>query len=148
MTDWLVRIKSRSTDGNLGNPDTAVISFKYARPDSLPDGQTFEHLDRSNLDSKRIAKLERALESAKARIADFEHRPDTAISGRVFANLLRAIAAFPTRYPQYSERFPKLDSDVRPWLKESGIATNDREAHVFSSILSEHFATSPDTLKP
>ncbi len=71
-----------------------------------------------------------------------------AIRGATIARLQRAIAAFPTRYPQYSERFPKLDSDVRPWLKEAGIAANDREVHVFSSILSEHFAASPDTRKP
>jgi hypothetical protein len=70
------------------------------------------------------------------------------IQGPTFARLKRAIAAFPARYPHYSERFPKLDSDLRPWLLEAEIAANEREAYVFSRILSEHFAASPDTLKP
>jgi hypothetical protein len=38
--------------------------------------------------------------------------------------------------------------DVRPWLKKAGFAANEREAHVFGVILSEHFMFSPDNQQP
>jgi hypothetical protein len=69
------------------------------------------------------------------------------INGATFAKLQRAIAAFPSRYPDHATRLPKLDADLRPWLKEAGMATNDREAHVFGAILLEHFELSPDPQK-
>lgn len=70
-----------------------------------------------------------------------------AISGATFDRLQRAIEAFPTRYPEYSTKPPKLDDDVRPWLKESGLGENDAERRVFGAIIREHFKLSPDTLK-
>lgn len=62
-----------------------------------------------------------------------------------FDRLLRAVADFPTRYPDYRTRQPKLDDDVRVWLKDQRIAENDAEKRVFGRILSEHFKLSPDT---
>ena len=56
-----------------------------------------------------------------------------------FARIQRAIAAFPERYPDYATRRPKLEADVRTWLIDTKIANNEREAHVFSTIISEHF---------
>lgn len=73
--------------------------------------------------------------------------PLITIRGNTFSRLQRAIAAFPSRYPEHATCFPKLDTDMRPWLKEAGIASNEREAHVFSTILAEHFEVLPDTQK-
>lgn len=70
-----------------------------------------------------------------------------AIHGQTFDRLQRVIAAFPTRYPEYKSKPPKLDDDVRPWLKESGLGENDAERRVFGAIIREHFKLSPDTLK-
>lgn len=70
-----------------------------------------------------------------------------AIQGQTFDRLQRVIAAFPTRYPEYKSKPPKLDDDVRPWLKESGLGENDAERRVFGAIIREHFKLSPDTLK-
>lgn len=67
------------------------------------------------------------------------------ITGPTFERLQRAIAAFPGRYVDYQTRPPKLDSDVRPWLKEVKLANSDREAHVFGAIVAEHFKLSTDT---
>jgi hypothetical protein len=69
------------------------------------------------------------------------------ITGPTFDRLQRAIATFPNRYIEYQTRLPKLDSDVRPWLKEAGLANNDREAHVFGAIIAEHFKLLTDTQK-
>lgn len=68
------------------------------------------------------------------------------ISGQTFDRLCRAIAAFPERYPEYQSKPPKLNDDVRAWLK-ANYGASDREAHVFGAIISEHFKLSPDTLK-
>jgi hypothetical protein len=61
------------------------------------------------------------------------------VSGDTFARIGLAIAEFPVKYPDYKTISPKLDADIRPWLKESGITKNDRESHVFSAIISEHY---------
>lgn len=66
-------------------------------------------------------------------------RPSYEIESETLAQVERAIAAFPQRYPGYKTRPPKLGDDVRPWLIEASIARNDREAHVFSAIIREHF---------
>lgn len=71
-----------------------------------------------------------------------------AIESDTFSRICRAISAFPTRYPEYAIKPPKLDGDVRPWLKEVDVATNDREAVVFSTIIAEHFKLSSGSLKP
>lgn len=67
------------------------------------------------------------------------------VLGPTFARLQRTIAAFPVRYPDYQSQPPKLKDDVRPWLKEAGLAGNDREAHVFGTIIAEHFKLLGDT---
>lgn len=69
------------------------------------------------------------------------------ISGQTLTRLQRAIAAFPARYPSYKERAPKLDDDIRPWLKEAGLAENEAERRVFGTIIREHFELLPDTQK-
>lgn len=68
------------------------------------------------------------------------------IAGKTHERLERAICDFPSRYPEYKTRTPKLDDDVRPWVKNGGYARNDREAHVFGVILLEHFMSQPDAL--
>lgn len=60
------------------------------------------------------------------------------IRGAAFVRLQRAIKAFPGKYPEYQTKPPKLDADVRAWLKCS-CCTNDREAFVFGTIIAEHF---------
>lgn len=67
------------------------------------------------------------------------------IKGAAFERLQRAITAFPARYSDYQSQPPKLKDDVRPWLKEAGLAGNDREAHVFGTIIAEHFKLLGDT---
>lgn len=67
------------------------------------------------------------------------------IQGETIARLQRAIAAFPSRYPDHRTRPPKLDSDVRPWMKEVGLTINDAEMRVFGKIIYEHFKFSTDT---
>lgn len=71
----------------------------------------------------------------------------TSINSAAYDRLQRSIEAFPRDYPDYTKRPPKLDTDIRPWLKKSLYATNDREAHVFGVILSEHFKLSSDSSK-
>lgn len=58
--------------------------------------------------------------------------------GKTAERLTQAIANFPSRYPDYKSKSPKLDDDIRPWLK-SAYGISDREAHVFGTIISEHF---------
>lgn len=60
------------------------------------------------------------------------------IRGAAFVRLQRAIKAFPGKYPEYQTKPPKLDDDIRQWLKATYDAS-DREAHVFGAIISEHF---------
>ena len=71
--------------------------------------------------------------------------PAVTINSKTHESLLRAIADFPSRYPESRNKPPKLDADVRPWLKSGGYASSDREAHVFGSIISEQFKLSSDT---
>ena len=60
------------------------------------------------------------------------------LNGKTIERLGKAIADVPSRYPEYETRQPKLDDDIRPWLK-SAYGASDREAHVFGAIISEHF---------
>ena len=64
---------------------------------------------------------------------------ETAIISPTLTRLQSAVIEFPSHYPQYKSRPPKLDDDIRPWLKSVGYAKNDREAFVFGSVISEHF---------
>jgi len=70
-----------------------------------------------------------------------------AIRGKTFARLQKAINAFPARYPKYATRPPKLDDDVRQWLKEAALTETDAERRVFGTIIREHFKLLPDTQK-
>lgn len=70
--------------------------------------------------------------------------PDTetvqlALRGDTARRLHRAIKAFEDRYPDYKDRTPKLDADVRPWLREAGLIVSPQEAVVFGQILRQHF---------
>lgn len=69
------------------------------------------------------------------------------IRGPTFSRLQRVISAFPVRYPDFKAKPPKLNDDVRLWLKEVGLAENDAEQRVFGAIIREHFKLSPDTQK-
>ena len=61
------------------------------------------------------------------------------IEGETYSRLVRAIASFPQRYPDYRDRPPKLDDDVRQWMKDALLARSDAECRVFGAILREHF---------
>jgi hypothetical protein len=80
----------------------------------------------SNDDSQAISDSHRGVE------------PNIKIEGKTFERLQRSIAAFPACYPEYEKKQPKLDDDIRPWLK-AAYGASDREAHVFGAIISEHF---------
>lgn len=73
--------------------------------------------------------------------------PVTPISSPTFSRIQKAVEAFPLKYPNYAESPPKLDIDVRVWLKTSGLAINDTEKRVFGTILFEHFNLSGNTRK-
>lgn len=75
-----------------------------------------------------------------------QDNPDVVgITGQTFARLQRAVAAFPARYPDHQLQPPKLKDDVRVWLKDAALASSDREAFVFGTIIAEHFKLSGDT---
>lgn len=59
----------------------------------------------------------------------------SAINGPTYAKLEAALIAFPAKYGNMK---PKLDADVRPWLKHQ-FECSAREAYVFGAILAEHF---------
>ena len=61
-----------------------------------------------------------------------------AFNSKTFNLLTKAIADFPSCYPEYKIKQPKLGPDLRPWL-QSDYGATDREAHVFSVIIAEHF---------
>jgi hypothetical protein len=61
------------------------------------------------------------------------------IRGDTMERIRRAVNAFPTAYPEFRSRVPKLQDDLRAWLKETELANTDREAFVFSAIIQEHF---------
>ena len=65
------------------------------------------------------------------------------IGGKTFSKLMASIRAYEDKY---QGRSPKLDIDVRPWLR-SDINCSEREAHVFGAIISEHFNISGGTKK-
>ena len=66
---------------------------------------------------------------------DIESGISSKISGPTFAKLQSAIDAYPKKYAGGT---PKLDDDVRPWLKTAHGCTV-REAEVFGAIIAEHF---------
>lgn len=68
------------------------------------------------------------------------------VKGEMAIRLRRCIEAFPHKYPEYRTRRPKLDTDIRPWIKDE-FGASDREAHVFGAMVAEHFDLSSDTQK-
>lgn len=63
----------------------------------------------------------------------------TKIDGPTYAKLMRAIEAFPVKYPDYKTNPPKLDEDVRDWMVNELGFTKSKEDHVFGMIVKEHF---------
>lgn len=61
------------------------------------------------------------------------------IRGETFTKLESALQSFPSKYPDYASKPPKLDGDVRLWMVEN-FKCNEREAHVFGAIIAEHFS--------
>lgn len=120
----------------------------WNRPELLnerlqPLGYLRDELAISNIDAVRL--LDIAWSESRGGQASPENASPVEISGQTFARLQRTIAAFPDRYPHYKSQPPKLKDDVRVWLREAALATNDREAHVFGTIIAEHFKLSGDT---
>lgn len=117
-------------------PESWALAIKDAelRNEQLSD-QEFEHVSgvssASNTNGKKLTPVPEI--------------GQVVISGQTFRKLQKAITAFPSRYPDYQTKRPKLDNDIRPWLRTLG--ANDREAHVFGVIIVEHFKLSADTLK-
>lgn len=106
----------------------------------FPDNYLRDELAFSNIDAVRLLEIEPANQPTA-------HEDAVDIAGPTYERLQRAIAAFPVRYPDYEAKPPKLGDDVRLWLKETSLAANDREAHVFGVIVAEHFKLSGDTQK-
>lgn len=92
----------------------------------------------SNIDAVRL--LDLAGKGSDGNTASHQWNSDVVeIEGQTFERLQRAVAAFPVRYPDYKNKFPKLENDVRPWLEETGLGKNTSERLVFSAIIAEHF---------
>lgn len=72
-----------------------------------------------------------------------EAAPVPIIHGKTFGLLKKAIEEFPSKYQDYAQKMPKLDDDIRVWLKE--LKYSDRECHVFGAIIQEHFSILADT---
>ncbi len=112
-----------------------IYSEKLEQP-MLPDRYLRDELAVSSEDARRLL----GLLSAVHRLEGKENsRPEIEITGQTFSRLQRAIAAFPSRYPNYRERSPKLDDDIRPWLAEVSLAETEAERRVFGAIIREHF---------
>lgn len=120
----------------------------WSRPELLDErlgrrGVLRDELAISNIDALRLLDIERS--GSQGGPASHENSGAVEITGQTFARLQRTIAAFPDRYPHYKSQPPKLKDDVRVWLREAALATNDREAHVFGTIIAEHFKLLGDT---
>ena len=129
----------------------ALSNNWWGRPESLdeplqPLGFLRDELAISNIDAVRLFELVRDSSEGKT-VTSPGNSGVAEITGPTFSRLQRAIAAFPDKYPGYQERTPKLDDDIRPWLKEVGLAESDAERRVFGAIIREHFQLLPDTLK-
>lgn len=85
------------------------------------------------------------IDNHRESIQSTDNRERQKICGATFNRLQRAIAAFPDQYPDHQLKPPKLKDDVRVWLKNAALAASDREAHVFGTIITEHFKLSGDT---
>lgn len=152
----------QTTDGNFTLVPAADEDFVYLRHrgkryESIPEYEIPEYLKRFfikpehekwhdiifNFDGvlteeafeERKAALIRQLGVASP-ISSQEAGAD--IRSETHDKLQSALAEFPIRYPMYQTKKPKLDIEVRPWLK-SAYGVSDREAHVFGTIISEHF---------
>jgi hypothetical protein len=108
-----------------------------------PLGYLRDELAISNIDALRL--LDSARSGSQGGPASHENSGAVEITGQTFARLQRAVAAFPARYPDHQLQPPKLKDDVRVWLKDAALASNDREAFVFGTIIAEHFKLSGDT---
>lgn len=122
----------------------------WSRPELLDErlgrrGVLRDELAISNIDAMRL--LDIACSDSRGGPASQENSGVVEITGQTFDRLQRTIAAFPVRYPNYKSQPPKLKDDVRAWLRETALASNDREAHVFGAIIAEHFKLSGDTQK-
>lgn len=58
-------------------------------------------------------------------------------SGPEYDKLTRAFEVFIANYPDHQTNPPKLDNDVRIWMRNPPLECNTREAHVFSLIIFE-----------
>lgn len=122
----------------------------WSRPELLDQrigrrGVLRDELAISNIDAVRL--LDIAWSGYQGGQASAENSGAVEISGQTFARLQRAIAAFPVCYPDYKTEPLKMDLDIRPWLKTTRLANSDREAHVFGTILAEHFKLLAGTQK-
>lgn len=95
-------------------------------------------LDLVNEQRRRAEAINEAFTSGNQSAIQNSDAVTVRIRGAAFVRLQRAIKAFPEKYPEYQTKPPKLDADVRAWLKGS-CCTNDREAFVFGTIIAEHF---------
>ena len=96
-----------------------------------------------DLDGDQFVRVKTAFEQSIGVSPTSGSVPSTSRSvGTISPTLVRlnqAIAAFPETYPEFRSRPPKLEEDVRAWLKDSQIASSAREAHVFGTVLAEMF---------
>jgi hypothetical protein len=67
------------------------------------------------------------------------HTGATQAASPTYQKLQNLIKDFPAQYPDHEAHPPKIDADVRVWMKNER-ACSDREASVFGSIIAELFS--------
>lgn len=121
--------------GDLGPPVTAPIQEPAPPPAEAGEVDSLRaELDRERQRSATLAaeveRLRRELQEARK----VEAGPQ--VQGATYSKLIDVLAGFPAAYPDPSRA--KLDADIRQWIQKT-TGCNEREKHVFGTILAEHF---------
>ena len=119
----------------------AVPKSITSRIPEVPKTNAESKLLQHDLEQER--KRSAALEAELVRLRDQREaaqvgRDSGKIKGQTFAKLDKVIAEFPIAYKGRNFGSLKLDVEVRPWIKKL-TSCNDRERHVFGTIVAEHF---------
>jgi len=87
-------------------------------------------------DQAQIRRMIEARQEPKQATPPSDQKTMPVLHGKTFEKLLKALEAYPNRYG--TEAKPKLDDDLRPWLKNE-VGCSSREADVFGVMLLEHY---------
>lgn len=94
------------------------------------------HPEKLLQDQAQLRRMIEARQAQKQVEPPSDQKTMPVLHGKTFEKLLKALEAYPNRYGMDAK--PKLDDDLRPWLKKA-IGCSSREADVFGVMLLEHF---------